>query len=220
MITSHQLTASVHSISPPREFDCATNLLTSYGQMRDGSQVFIRPEQPGDIEAIRAVTAAAFRGAAHSAPPVEPGGDPGEATLVSRLRDDPGWIPELSLVATEDDAVIGHVVCTRANLNDQNNYDRGVLGLGPLSASPQRQRTGIGSALVQAVLAAADARGESLVALLGEPAYYGRFGFVPARDVGIAAPDESWGDYFQVCTLSRYDGRTGQFRYATPFDKF
>lgn len=208
-----------------RSIDCATNLLTSYGRMRDGSQVLIRPEQPGDIEAIRAVTAAAFRGAAHSAPPVEPGGDPGEATLVSWLRDDPSWIPELSLVATEDDAVIGHIVCTRAHVDDQSiddrsKYDRGALGLGPLSVSPQRQGTGIGSALVQAVLAAADARGESLVALLGEPAYYGRFGFVPARDVGIVAPDESWGDYFQVRTLSRYDGRTGQFRYATPFDKF
>ncbi|MFC6704331.1 GNAT family N-acetyltransferase [Flexivirga alba] len=174
----------------------------------------IRPEQPDDSDAIRAVTAAAFRGAAYSAPPVTPGGDPGEATLVSWLRDDPGWIPELSLVAIEDEKVLGHVVCTRAHVGDQS-----ALGLGPLSVSPQRQKSGIGSALVQAVLAAAAARGESLVALLGEPAYYGRFGFVPAREVGITAPDASWGDYFQVRTLSRYDGRTGEFRYAAPFDR-
>lgn len=176
--------------------------------------MLIRPEQPDDIEAIRSVTAAAFRYAANSAPPVTPGGDPGEATLVSWLRDDPDWLPDLSLVATEDEVVVGHVVCTRAHLDDQS-----ALGLGPLSVLPRRQRAGIGSALVQAVLAAADARGESLIALLGEPAYYGRFGFVPAREIGIGAPDESWGDYFQVRTLSRYDGRTGEFRYAAPFDK-
>lgn len=190
------------------------NPLTPYEQMPDGSRVLIRPEQTTDVEAIRAVTAAAFRSAAHSAPPVTPGGDPGEATLVSWLRADPAWIHELSLVAVKEDAVIGHVLCTRARLDGEN-----VLGLGPLSVLPERQGTGVGSALVHAVLAVADGRHESLVALLGEPGYYGRFGFVPAREVGITAPDPSWGDYFQVRTLSGYDGRGGTFRYAGPFDR-
>jgi len=60
--------------------------------------VMIRRELPDDVEEIRAVTAAAFRGVEYSAPPVEPGGDPGEATLVSWLRDVAGWIPECSEV--------------------------------------------------------------------------------------------------------------------------
>ena len=176
--------------------------------------VMIRRELPDDVEAIRAVTAAAFRGVTYSAPPVEPGGDPGEATLVSWLRDDAGWIPELSLVAVEDDVVVGHVVATRAHVDAQP-----ALGLGPVSVLPRRQRAGIGSALMHAVLGAADALDEPLVGLLGNPAYYGRFGFVPAQSIGIAAPDSSWADNFQVRTLTRYEGLTGRFHYASPFDR-
>lgn len=176
--------------------------------------VLIRRELPEDVETIGAVTADAFRGAEHSAPPVEPGGDPGEATLVSWLREDAGWVPELSLVAVEDGLVVGHVVATRAHVDAQP-----ALGLGPLSVLPHRQRAGIGAALMHAVLGAADALDEPLVGLVGEPAYYRRFGFVPAQSVGVSAPVPSWGDYFQVRTLTRYDGQTGRFRFAGPFDR-
>jgi putative acetyltransferase len=176
--------------------------------------VLIRRELPDDIDVIRSVTAAAFRGAVHSAPPVEGSGDPGEATLVSWLRADVGWIPELSMVAVEGGVVVGHVVCTRAYVGEGP-----ALGLGPVSVLPDKQRSGIGSALVHAVLGAADALDERLVGLVGDPAYYRRFGFVPAASVGISAPDASWGDYFQVRTLTRYDSRTGRFRYAAPFGR-
>ncbi len=176
--------------------------------------VLVRRELPDDIDVIRYVTAAAFRGAIHSAPPVEAGGEPGEATLVSCLRADGGWVPELSMVAVEDGVVVGHVVCTRAHVND-----RPALGLGPVSVLPARQRSGIGSALMHAVLGAADALDESLVGLVGDPAYYRRFGFVPAESVRVSAPDASWGDYFQVRTLTQYDGQTGHFRYAAPFGR-
>jgi putative acetyltransferase len=72
---------------------------------------------------------------------------------------------------------------------------------------------------MHAVLGAADALDEPLVGLLGDPAYYGRFGFVPAQSIGVAAPDSSWGDSFQVRTLARYEGQTGRFRYAEPFTR-
>ncbi len=176
--------------------------------------VLIRRELPDDVEVIRAVTAAAFRGVAHSAPPAESGGDPGEATLVSRLRDDASWVARLSLVAVEDNLVVGHVVATRAHVDAQP-----ALGLGPLSVLPHRQRAGIGTALMHAVLGAADALDEPLVGLLGNPAFYHRFGFVPSQAMGIAAPDSSWGDHFQVRTLAQYDGMTGHFSYAGPFDR-
>ncbi|GAA0931478.1 N-acetyltransferase [Virgisporangium ochraceum] len=175
--------------------------------------MFIRRELAHDVEAIRAVTAAAFRGLPYSAPPVEPGGDPGEATLVSWLRADGSWIPELSLVAIEDDAVVGHVLATRARVGTGP-----ALALGPVSVLPHRQRNGVGSAMLHAVLGAADALGEPLVALLGNPDYYHRFGFVAAERYGIDPPDPAWGRNFQVRTLTRYAGQSGRFHYPEPFD--
>lgn len=158
------------------------------------------------------MTTAAFRGAGRSAPPTESGGPPGEADLIDRLRADEGWIPELSLVAEINGQVVGHVVGSRASVGDLP-----AIGLGPLSVEPGLQRSGVGSALMHAVLGAADALGEALVGLLGEPAYYGRFGFLPAATVGVDSPDESWGDYFQVRTLTGHRGHRGRFHYAAPF---
>lgn len=178
--------------------------------------MLIRRETPDDVPAIRAVTAAAFATASHSAPAVEADGAPGEATLVGWLRADPGWLPQLSLVAEVGGQVVGHVVCTRGTVGDAP-----VLGLGPLSVDPAHQGCGVGAALVHAVLGAADALDEPLVALLGDPAYYGRFGFRPATEVGIVAPDPAWGDLFQVRTLTAHDpSLTGTFTYAAAFSRF
>jgi putative acetyltransferase len=177
--------------------------------------VLIRRERPEDIADIRAVTAAAFTDVEHSAAPVEADGAPGEATLVGWLREDAGWVPELSMVAEMDGEVVGHVVCTRGAL-----AGRPALGLGPVSVSPARQRDGVGSALMHAILGAADALGEPVVVLLGSPDYYGRFGFAPASELGIEAPDPAWGDYFQARPLAAYDPSVrGKFTYAAPFDR-
>lgn len=95
---------------------------------------------------------------------------------------------------------------------------RPALGLGPLSVHPAHQRRGIGSALVHALLGAACTLGEPVVVLLGDPAYYSRFGCAPARTLGIEAPDPEWGDYFQARALSSWDeGLGGQYSYAAPF---
>ncbi|BFU44582.1 N-acetyltransferase [Krasilnikovia sp. MM14-A1004] len=139
---------------------------------------------------------------------------PAEASLVDELRADPGWIPALSLVAVDaGGAVVGHVVATRARVGSAP-----ALGLGPLSVHPDHQRRGVGSALMHAVLGAADALDEPVVVLLGDPAYYGRFGFVPATDHGIVAPVDEWEPYFQVRTLTAHDPLVrGGFAYAEPF---
>jgi putative acetyltransferase len=180
--------------------------------------MLIRQERPSDIQAVRAVTAAAFSEVEHSAPSVEPDGVPGEATLVGWLRDDPGWVPELSLVAESEPSgaeVVGHVIATHGLL-----AGRPALGLGPLSVHPAHQGRGIGSALMHALLGAADAMGEPVVVLLGDPKLYSRFGFVPACVLGIEAPDPAWGDYFQARTLSTWHERyAGRFRYAASFDR-
>lgn len=178
--------------------------------------MLIRRELPSDAPVVRAVTAAAFATASHSAPSVEPDGAPGEATLVGWLREDPDvWIPELSLVAVAGEDVVGHVVCSRADVGG-----RAALLLGPLSVRPDHQGGGVGSALVHAVLGAADALGEPVVALLGDPAYYGRFGFVPASEVGIESPDPTWGRYFQARTLSTHEpSLRGRLSEPAPFER-
>ncbi|MEU4441872.1 N-acetyltransferase [Actinosynnema sp. NPDC050801] len=164
--------------------------------------MLIRRETAADVQAIHDVTEAAFA--------ARPGG---EARLVGELRADAGWIPALSLVAEVGGAVVGHVVCTRGRVGESP-----ALGLGPLSVLPSRQRSGVGKALMHTVLGAADALDEPLVILLGDPAYYSRFGFVPASTYGITPPDPDWTPYFQARTLSTYTPTlTGPFTYATPF---
>jgi putative acetyltransferase len=185
--------------------------------------VIIRPERPSGAStpgAPRAVDDAAAIRAAHTAAfrrPGEAGAVPVEAPLVDALRASTEWLPRLSLVAEVEGEIVGHVVCSRGWIATATG-DRPVLGLGPLGVAPSHQAAGIGSALVHAVLGAADALDEPLVALLGAPAYYGRFGFEPARLRGIEAPDASWGDHFQARPLAAYDpALTGPFRYAAPF---
>ena len=179
-----------------------------------------RPDAPGEAAAIRTLTAAAFSAAPFSSPPVDGTEDPGEAALVGWLRQDAGYIPELALVAEEDGAVVGHVITTRGWLDPDGAAPLPALGLGPISVRPDRQGLGIGAALLDATAAAAEARGERFIALLGDPGYYGRHGWAPASRHGIAAPDPAWGDYFQVRLLSEHDGARGTFRYAAPFARF
>src|ERR1700754_2287485 len=155
--------------------------------------MLIRREAVDDADVIRAVTSAAF---ARDEAPGEgsvAGSAPAEATLVDELGGGPAWIPELSLVAvTPAGEVVGHVLCTRGHVGREP-----VLGLGPLSVRPDWQRRGVGRALVHggvggalvpAVLGAADALGEPLVALLGDPGYYQRFGFRLSSEYAITPP--------------------------------
>jgi predicted N-acetyltransferase YhbS len=95
-----------------------------------------------------------------------------------------------------------------------------VLGLGPLGVRPARQRSGVGTVLVHALLAVAEAAGEQLIALLGSPDYYRRFGFLPAAPLGVRPPEPAWGAPFQLRRLSAWDdGLAGAFRYAPAFDR-
>jgi len=172
--------------------------------------VLIRREAPADAGAVRDVTAAAF------ARPGPESGVPVEVGLLAELRTCDAWLPALSFVAVTPDAgVIGHVVRTRGRVDAAP-----VLALGPLSVRPGHQRQGAGSALVHAVLGAADALDEPLVALLGSPDYYARFGFRLAEEYGIVPPVPGWRPHFQVRTLTAYErGSGGTFAYPEPFDR-
>jgi len=166
--------------------------------------VLIRREVvAGDAADVRAVTAAAF-------------GRSVEATLVDELRASSAWLPALSLVALDAAGdVTGHVVCSRGHVGPAP-----VLALGPLSVRPDCQRRGVGSALMHAVLGAGDALDEPLVALLGSPAYYARFGFRLSGEHGIEPPRPEWRPHFQVRVLTAYrPALRGTFTYPEPFDR-
>jgi putative acetyltransferase len=175
--------------------------------------VLIRRELPGDAAAVGEVVAAAFAG--QRPPNHPPDAVPVEVTLVDALRVTDEWLPALSMVAEIDGTIAGYVVCSRAWVGPHP-----VLGLGPLAVSPETQRSGVGSALMHAVLGAADALGEPLVVLLGHTDYYPRFGFRPASGLGIVAPEPAWDVHFQARTMTAYDPRIrGDFRYAEPFNE-
>jgi putative acetyltransferase len=122
-------------------------------------------------------------------------------------------IPEFSFTALTDDGVIGHVTASKATVAGEP-----VVAVGPIGVLPDHQGTGIGSALMDALLAAADAAKVPLIVLLGAPQYYSRFGFRPATELGVIAPEPEWGDAFQARPLTAYtDSVAGPFRYARAF---
>lgn len=119
------------------------------------------------------------------------------------------YIPELSLVAELDGTVVGHILFSYIDLVGQENWR--VLGLAPIAVTPQFQNQGIGSALVQAGLAAAEAMGELLVIVLGHPQFYSRFGFEPSVGYGIESPWTVPEEVFMVkllkCDRGDYRGK-------------
>ena len=170
--------------------------------------VDISPETTADQAAIRDVVRAAFDT------------EPKVADLVDMIRASSQYVPELSLVARHDGEVVGHVMLSHADLVDELGERRRILTLSPLAVSPTVQRRGIGSALVPAGLAAADALGEGLVVLEGSPDYYARFGFRDCRTIGIQIDLPDWAprEAGQAYPLSAYDDALrGQVVYPPAF---
>jgi putative acetyltransferase len=131
---------------------------------RNDMTVEIRPERPGDEEAIHAVTTAAFLEAPHTGHT--------EQYIVRELRR-AGQLA-VSLVAVLDGTIVGHVAISPVTIDDGT---RGWFGLGPVSVTPQHQGLGIGSRLVREALQRLRAMGGKGCVLVGEPVYYERFGF-------------------------------------------
>ncbi len=118
--------------------------------------MIVRDEAPGDLDAIDRIVEAAF-------------GQRGEADLVAALRLSGDAV--LSLVAEDDTALLGHILFSKLLAPDDS------LALGPLAVAPEKQGQGVGTKLVENGLAKAAKQGWSAVFLLGDPAYYARFGF-------------------------------------------
>lgn len=122
----------------------------------------IRQEKPGEEEAIRDLVAQAF------AP--MPYGDENDQHIVGRLRDAGALV--LSLLAVSGKTVIGQVALSPATIGSGR-----YLCLGPVAVLPEHQGKGIGSDLIHHALGVAQAYGRDGVVLMGNPAYYERFGF-------------------------------------------
>jgi putative acetyltransferase len=135
--------------------------------------VAIRQERPEDAAEIEAMLLAAFD-------------DPVAARFPAQLRSSEGYVPELTFVAAEGDAIVGFAMLTRLRIEGR---EQAILTLGPVGVRPDRQRSGVGSRVVEAALAAAEARGEPLVLVEGVPSYYPRFGFRSATALGFERPD-------------------------------
>ena len=160
--------------------------------------------------------------AAFGSPPVppQPKRAGAEARLVEAIRASANFVPQLSVVAEIDGRVVGHVMISYASLVSRNAIRR-IAMLSPLAVAPTEQRRGIGSALVRDVTARAQVRGEPLVILEGNPAFYGPLGFEYAAPYGIEIPLPSWAppEAAQVLRLEAYDRSIrGRVVYPPAFD--
>ncbi len=126
--------------------------------------VIIRKEQSEHIEAITDVTAAAFEHHEHSSHT--------EQYIISALRRASQLT--ISLVGLEGDVVVGHIAISPVTIS---SGEVEWYGLGPIAVRPDRQGKGIGSQLIRDALAELEQQGASGCVVLGNPDYYGRFGF-------------------------------------------
>lgn len=161
----------------------------------------IRNEQPQDIEAINRLTEAAFRNEEYSSHT--------EHFIVNALRRT-GQL-SISLVAAEHDEILGHVAISPVSISSGVT---GWYGLGPISVRPDRQGKGIGSALMWAALQQLRQQGAAGCVVLGDPAYYGRFGF--KAHPGLELPDVP-PEYFQALSFTG-ELPVGVVKYAAAFD--
>ncbi len=159
--------------------------------------VEIHTEVDADREAIGALHRAAF------------GGDV-EARLVDALHAEGAVV--LSLVADEGGEIAGHVLYSRLMLDPPS---AGALALAPVSVAPARQKQGIGSRLIGEAHPMLAASGEKIVFVLGDPAFYGRFGFSAAAAKPFRTPYD--GEHMQALALAPDAPKSGTVRYPAAF---
>jgi putative acetyltransferase len=142
--------------------------------------IIIREERPEDIAAIRCVNLESF-------------GRPQEANLIEMLRTNGGIL--LSLVATYDSQVIGHILYSPVTAGFSEKKIGGA-GLGPMAVLPKYQRQGVGGKLIEFGITRLKQSGCPFIVVLGHADYYPRFGFRPASDYWLkcewSVPDNAF----------------------------
>lgn len=166
--------------------------------------VSVRREKPGDIRDIYNINLRAF-------------GREDEGRLVDRLRNEVS--PFISLVAEDEEGILaGHILFTPVTVSGSQVR---AAGLGPMAVLPERQGTGIGSALVREGLRLCAGEGIEAVFVLGHPGYYTKFGFGHASARGIYWKSDEFAPYFFVIEIApgALEGVTGEARYHPAFDE-
>jgi putative acetyltransferase len=157
--------------------------------------LLIRDEERADIPAIRKIVEEAFL-------------QPAEAKLVDRLRADGEAV--ISAVAVDAGQVVGHIMFSRMNAPFR------ALGLAPVAVKPILQRNGIGSELIRWGLDRAKTNKWQSVFVLGDPKFYGKFGFSVELAGGFESPYA--GEHFMALALNgALPATTGKVEYAAAF---
>lgn len=165
-------------------------------------EVIVRPATPADSQAIADLHRAAF------------GGD-AEVRLVEELQ--AAGDVRLSLVAERDGEIVGHVLFSELMITPPDGDVLRGLSLAPLAVLPKCQRQGVGTQLTRDALARLREEGWPLVIVLGDPVYYGRFGF--NAETASQLQSVYAGPYFLALNLHRADDieYRGRVTYAAPF---
>lgn len=164
-------------------------------------EIMIREREPADDQAIRRLNDMVF-------------GGPFEGRLIEELRE--AFIDAVELVAVEDGAIVGHILFSAlTTIVDDDAVP--TLSLAPMCVRPDRQRSGIGSALVETGLDLARDREWQAVVVLGHPEYYPRFGFSAELASTLDSPFD--GDSFMALELvpGALDGDDGLVVYPAAF---
>ncbi|MDD3141703.1 MAG: N-acetyltransferase [Lachnospiraceae bacterium] len=151
--------------------------------------MLIRQEKPEDYGIVYSIVKEAFKNAEHT--------DGNEQNLVTELRKSKSFIPELSLVAVDDKKIVGHILFTKALVNDVE-----VLALAPLSVLPDYQNRGIGLSLIKEGHKVAARLGYKYAVVLGHSKYYPKADYIPASQYEIKAPFEVNDENFMAVSFS------------------
>ncbi|KKZ99053.1 GNAT family N-acetyltransferase [Bacillus wiedmannii] len=171
--------------------------------------VTIRQEQQNDYSKTEEVVQQAFLKEEFS--------DKTEHELVSRIRKCDAFIPELSIVAVNEE-IVGHILLSKIKI-EQGATSVESLALAPISVARGHQKKGIGGKLIGAALEKAKELGYGSVVVLGHPEYYPKFGFKKASEWNIKAPFEVPDEVFMVIELSEkaLQGVEGIVQYSSAF---
>ena len=166
----------------------------------------IRQENKNDYDEVYKVIKEAFETAEHS--------DGNEQDLVVNLRKSDNFIPELSLVAIQDNKIVGYILFTKIKIGE---YEE--LALAPLGILPKYQKQGIGKKLIEKGHQIAKKLGYHYSVVLGSENYYSKSGYVPASRYGIKAPFEVPDENYMTIKMNDTDMEiTGVVEYAKEFE--
>ncbi|MGL4908471.1 MAG: GNAT family N-acetyltransferase [Bacteroidales bacterium] len=182
-------------------------IILSQSKHSMNQRVIIRQEESKDIHKVFELHKLAF-------------GQDAEARLVDAIRANPSlFVPELSIVATDEKRIIGHILLSKIKINDKEQTHES-LALAPISVMPDLQKQGIGKRLIKKGLETAQSLGFTSVIVLGHEQYYPKFGFTPAKRWSIKAPFDVPSTAFMAIELQAeaLKGISGTVIYPKEFE--